>query len=463
MVSDITESAATGSGMVISDGGSAVTERGICWSTNANPTIEDTHASCGSGIGEFSCLMPHLTEQTTYYIRAYAVNAVGFAYGEVVSFTVGQNSNVVLPTVVTEGMSSITTTTAVCGGNVVDDGGATVTERGICWGPSPNPTMEGSHANNGTGTGAYTCMMTGLTPNTTYYVRAYAKNRVGVSYGDEIEFTTEIFITLPSLVTNEVTDITQTAATGGGTILDNGGATITDRGVCWSTSHNPTINDSHAAVLFGGSLGAYTVQMTGLSPNTTYYVRAYAINSVGVAYGNEVYFTTMEEVSNNVTIILTAGDVWGDGSGYQMLLDPTHSLYGTTIPETGALSTNCSGNEDIYNQFEYKVPTNADGNCATQNIVFNNSITTIIPAGTYDWCITNPVPGDRIWIVANTGNVGGRENDYVFEGGKIYEFVVSAHGSNDGVDVTITDGKGNNEYTATYEIKYNVDCRVKDE
>ena len=140
----------------------------------------------------------------------------------------------------------------------------------------------------------------------------------------------------------------------------------------------------------------------------------------------------------NATVILTAGDVWGDGSGYQMLLDADATAYGTIIPETGALSTSCSGNDAIYAEFEYKIPTNADGNCSTSNIVINNSVSIEIPAGTYDWCITNPTPGDRIWIAASTGNVGGREDNYVFEEGNIYEFVMSMHGSNDGVDVTIT-------------------------
>ena len=146
--------------------------------------------------------------------------------------------------------------------------------------------------------------------------------------------------------------------------------------------------------------------------------------------------------TGDVIVKLTAGDVWGDGSGYQMLLDDTHSLYGTTIPTSGALSMNCSGNEGIYSQFSHKIPTNADGNCTTGNIVINNTIEITIPAGTYDWCITNPTPGDRIWIAAGNGNVGGRYDDYVFEGGHTYEFTVSYYGGNDGVDVTVTGGKG---------------------
>ena len=156
----------------------------------------------------------------------------------------------------------------------------------------------------------------------------------------------------------------------------------------------------------------------------------------------------------NATVILTAGDVWGDGSGYQMLLDADATAFGTTIPETGALSTNCSGNEAIYAEFEYKIPTNADGNCSTQNMVMNNSVSIEIPAGTYDWCITNPTPGDRIWIAAANGNVGGRQNDYVFEAGMTYEFTVSMFGSNDGVNVVVTGGaKGNFAPLAAGEVK----------
>ena len=145
--------------------------------------------------------------------------------------------------------------------------------------------------------------------------------------------------------------------------------------------------------------------------------------------------------TGDATIVLQADDVWGDGSGYQMLLDNTHSLYGTTIPTTGALSMNCSGNEAIYAQFSHKIPTNADGNCSTSNMVCGNSASITIPAGTYDWCITNPTPGDRIWIASANGSIGGRYDDYTFEGGKTYTFHVYLGGTNDATDLTISGGK----------------------
>ena len=139
------------------------------------------------------------------------------------------------------------------------------------------------------------------------------------------------------------------------------------------------------------------------------------------------------------TIILTAGDVWQDGSGYQMLLDADATAYGTIIPETGALTSSGDASAETYAEFEYKIPVNADGSLSTQNIVISNSISIQIPAGTYDWCITNPTPGDRMWIASSGGNVGGRADDYVFEAGMTYEFVVRLDDNeeNDQTDVTI--------------------------
>ncbi len=122
-------------------------------------------------------------------------------------------------------------------------------------------------------------------------------------------------------------------------------------------------------------------------------------------------------------IILTAGDVWGDGTGYQMLLDSTATTYGTTIPATGPLSRNEDVSSAIYDQFDYKIPTTADGALATTNIVLNNSIAIDIPAGTYDYCITNPAPIEGImWIAAGTL---GRGDDYLFAAGNIYIFTIT--------------------------------------
>ena len=151
-----------------------------------------------------------------------------------------------------------------------------------------------------------------------------------------------------------------------------------------------------------------------------------------------VFFTMLFAANAQVTVILEAHDVWSDGSGYQLLLDADHNTYGTTIPTSGGLTSSGDATSAVYAEFEYKVPVNADGSMTTQNIVYDGSDTITIPAGTYDYCITNPTPNDRIWIASDQGPQPGRADDFVFENGKIYHFVISRFGNNDGVTLTVT-------------------------
>lgn len=100
----------------------------------------------------------------------------------------------------------------------------------------------------------------------------------------------------PTVTTEAVTDIATTSATGNGTVTSDGGGTITERGIVWSTSSNPTTSDNKATS--AGTTGSFTTSLTGLSPGTLYYVRAYATNSVGTSYGDGVTFTTQEETED---------------------------------------------------------------------------------------------------------------------------------------------------------------------
>ncbi len=142
------------------------------------------------------------------------------------------------------------------------------------------------------------------------------------------------------------------------------------------------------------------------------------------------------------TISLTAGDVFSDGSGYQMLLDADATAFGNEIPAEGPLTQSGNAPAGLYDAFEYKIPVNADGSTTTSNVVVNNTVTIQVPAGTYDWCLTNPTPGDRIWIASSQGNVGGRADDYTFEAGNTYNFTVYLLGQNDATDVEIIPGGG---------------------
>lgn len=189
-VINVTPNSASCGGNVISDGGVAVTSRGVCYSKTSNPTISDLLVNGGTGTGSFTCSLTGLEQNTTYYVRAYATNGIGTAYGIQKSFKTNGG-----PTVTTGTVSGVTSHSAICSGNVTADGGSSVTTRGICWSTAPNPTINSNTATNGSGLGSFSCEMTDLQNNTTYYVRAYAKNSTGVSYGTERTFKTELLPT----------------------------------------------------------------------------------------------------------------------------------------------------------------------------------------------------------------------------------------------------------------------------
>lgn len=200
-----------------------------------------------------------------------------------------------LPVLTTTNPSNITLIGASSGGNITSDGGADIITRGVVWSTIQSPTIALSTKTvDGTGTGSFTSSITGLTPNTTYYVRAYATNSVGTSYGNEINFTTSS-IQLPVLTTTAISNIGQTTSISGGTISSDGGGAVTARGVVWGTSQNPTVALS-TKTIDGSGTGAFSSNITGLTANTQYYVRAYATNGVGTAYGNELTFTTQTNI-----------------------------------------------------------------------------------------------------------------------------------------------------------------------
>ena len=186
-ITEITATSATCSGEVTDEGHASVLERGICWSKEENPTLEDIpHMASGSGMGGFDVELTGLEPNTTYHVWAYAKSVLGTRYGNEKTFTTEDG----LPCVTTGNVSDVTSTSATCSGNVTDDGGFAVTERGICWSTTPNPTLENAqHVAAGSGTGGFSATLTGLTEYTKYYVRAYATNSQGTSYGSNVSFT----------------------------------------------------------------------------------------------------------------------------------------------------------------------------------------------------------------------------------------------------------------------------------
>lgn len=267
---------------VSDQGGAKVTMRGFIYGQSESNM--DT-LICGSGVGLYSVDLVNLESGKDYVCYAFAKNEGGTSDSNKESFTTKTNA---LPTVVTGDVSDVSLTSAWCTGEVTDEGSSTVTARGVCYGVSHDPTINGPHTINGTGTGTFTSIMTDLAQNTTYYVRSYATNSSGTSYGVERSFTTKL---APTVQTAMVTSVDFLTAVCGGEVTAQGGSAVTSRGVCWSTSHNPSTSDSHCDS--GAGVGSFTIQITDLYPGTTYYVRAYAINSDGTAYGEQLSFTTL--------------------------------------------------------------------------------------------------------------------------------------------------------------------------
>ena len=282
---------ATVGGEVTNDGNGVVTERGVVYSTTPNPTTSNSKVVSGSGKGSFTCNLSNLQEVTTYYVRAYAVNEKGTAYGEEKSFT---TKAITVPTVTTSSATNVLFTSATIGGTVTDDGGTTVTERGVVYSTTPNPTTSNSKVVGGSGKGSFTCYLFNLQKVTTYYVRAYAVNQKGTAYGEEKSFTTKA-ITVPVVTTSSATNISFTSATIDGTVTDDGGASVTERGVVYSTTPNPTTSNSK--VVSGSGKGSFTCNLSNLQAGTTYYVRAYAVNEKGTAYGEVLSFKTLLQVT----------------------------------------------------------------------------------------------------------------------------------------------------------------------
>ncbi|NLB87452.1 MAG: hypothetical protein GX793_10375, partial [Bacteroidales bacterium] len=260
---------------------------GICYSSsNAEPSIDNNKIRFGAITDTLTktVIVKNLKHGTRYYFRSFVMDEENAKYGDVISLTIP----ITVAKLTTNEVSNITATYASCGGNITSDGGSSITARGVCWSTSQNPTTSNSKTTIGSGFGSFKSAITGLTAGTTYYVRAYATNSVGTQYGNQVSFKT--LVGVPSLTTKEISNITATSASCGGNITSDGGSSVTARGVCWSTSQNPTISSSHSTSV--GGTGSFSSSITGLTANTTYYVRAYATNSIGTQYGNQLSFQT---------------------------------------------------------------------------------------------------------------------------------------------------------------------------
>jgi uncharacterized protein (TIGR02145 family) len=328
------------------------------------------------------------------------------------------------PTVSTNAVSNLSSNSATIGGNITADGGAPITERGVFWGTSPNPETTGTKLPISSVTGAFSANLPGLTPNTLYYVKAYAINSQGPAYGLQTSFTTLKNLTIPIITTTTVTSFTSTTATVGGNVSADGGATVTERGMYWGTSQNPETTGTKLQI--GSGTGLFTTNLSGLTQSTPYYVKAYAINSQGTAYGTQVSFTTPPSGGQTGTVTDFDGNVYNTvtiGSQVWMAenLKTTKYSDGSNIPfvntkaSWGGLPTTnkafCWYNDNISNRDIYGALYTWAGamNGGTGSSTNPSGVQGVCPTGWH-------LPSDAEWTELETKLAGSS-----LSGGKLKE------------------------------------------
>ena len=332
-ISNISDNKAISGGKVTFGGRLNITARGVCWAKTKNPTINGDHTKDGTGEGEFTSQITGLEGGELYYVRAYATNEMGTAYGEELTLTTITG----LPTVTTNNVTNITATTATCGGNVAAGSGYSITSRGVCWSrTTATPTTNDSHTSEIGSTGSFTSTIIGLERNTTYYVRAYAVNQKGISYGETKTFTT--LLGLPTVKTTPIT-VSNSLLISGGNVTDDGGSPVTARGVCYGQYPHPDLSSTYKHTSDGTGTGYYTSTIGSFSGNI--YVRAYATNANGTSYG--------QEYTANASYMLLPTFVF-NGTTYKVAPDPSITM---TLDNA---KTYCKGLE-LYGYSDWYLPT----------------------------------------------------------------------------------------------------------
>ena len=270
---------------------SGISDYGHVWSTNsANLSITTaqgfTHWGTRMQSGLFTSVVDNLKPNTKYYIRAYATNQYGTGYGEVLEFTTPYDAVLLSTTAPTD----IVHNAATCGGNITELGAHTLKEVGVCWGQSANPTVNDNKKAASSVTQQFTVRLTGLVAHSAYHARAYALTATGeVFYGKDMPFQTTNEIFVPQLSAPQVTAVGAHTAQLLAQVTSNGNGNVRETGFVLSLSPHPTTKDIRVKCT---TISSFSGRATGLQAQTTYYVRAYAINEAGTAYSDEISFKT---------------------------------------------------------------------------------------------------------------------------------------------------------------------------
>ncbi len=385
-VGGITASSFVGYGSLIDWGCDSLPKFGFCYSKSANPTIEGSHTVCDKKNNHFSGTVTGLEDGATYYMRAYAVNTIGIAYGENIKFS---TLRITKPTVVTSDVTDITVSSAMCGGKITSNGNSEITECGICYSKTADPTIDDKTlVCKQDNAGEFSGTLTGLNEGTTYHVRAYAVNTKGVAYGDDYRFTTKS-TTAPTVTTTTVTDITVSSAVCGGKIISNGNSEITECGICYSTSTEPIIDGKK--ISYNGEDSVFDCKLTELQDGTTYCVCAYATNAKGTGYGEKRSFTTVSIRTPTVVTLeptditsssaVCSGQITNDGNSeilacgicYSTSANPTINDEVVAADNMDKFSCTLTGLSEATTYYVRAYATNAKGTAYGETVMFETT------------------------------------------------------------------------------------------
>lgn len=289
-VANLKTTSAVLNGEILTDGSPKYSERGFVYSLSSMPTIDNCIKKLTSTLTEvkkYSVTLTNLTQNQTYYVRAYAVNAGKYAYStNEVSFTPSYST----ATVTTQPVTNLVRSggRATFTGTIVDIGDPAYTERGFVYATMHNPSVDTDTKLivSGKGLGEFTGNVSGLVLGKTYYVRAYAKNVQGTAYGNEV--VADFNAILPEVETTSVTLMSETKAYFIGKILKSGDPAYTERGFIYGTMQNPTIDEVSVTKVIASNTTSNQFEKEVVNVNFAhgkYYVRAYAKSSAGVVYG----------------------------------------------------------------------------------------------------------------------------------------------------------------------------------
>jgi hypothetical protein len=290
-VGNVTASTATFNGTIISPGLPPYTERGFVYAKAAQPTLENCLGKLTvevSSSATFSANVTGLDANTTYYVRAYAVSPEGEAYGGDESFTAG----IAVTELSISAATNLGASSATLNATIISAGAPAYSERGFCYNKTGNPATSDTKrpVAAGDATGSYSLSVTGLDFQTAYYVRAYAiQNGVSVYSADVISFTTTW--TNAEVSTAAPADVGATSATLRGAVTNAGNPEYSERGFCYNKTGNPTI--SNKVIAAGTGEGDYSLDISNLDIQATYYVCSYVLQNGAPIYGNTESFTTV--------------------------------------------------------------------------------------------------------------------------------------------------------------------------